>query len=181
MGVASGWVGSSAKYLTGEQWMSAAGKKLKLSTPFNMSQMVGRSMQDFSITVGRSTFVVLVQATNTQWVPVTNNYGWYSNNSTTTGAGSAVSNRVRTQNPAGSISGSLLGCAITHLHQAQDSTMMYLGLTNGPNQNFTLSFGGTNIAFTAMSFSNNTRHYRASVSKNWLFNQNGKTISVSKV
>lgn len=44
MGVASGWVGSSAKNETGEQWMSAAGSKLGLGRPFMMSQMVGRSM-----------------------------------------------------------------------------------------------------------------------------------------
>ncbi|HFR2371789.1 TPA: hypothetical protein ACHVHB_003817, partial [Shigella sonnei] len=44
MGVASGWVGSSAKSETGEQWMSAAGTKLGLGKPFMMSQMVGRSM-----------------------------------------------------------------------------------------------------------------------------------------
>ena len=181
MGVASGWVGSSAVSVTGERSMKSAGAKLKLSTPFYMSQMVGKSVQDFSITVGRSNFVVLVQATNIQIVPVNNNYGGYSNNSTTTGAGSAVSSRVQTQNPAGSINGSLLGCSITHLTQTQDSTKMYLGLTNGPNQNFTLSFDGTNISFTPLSFANNTRHYSAIVSKNWLFNQNGKTISVYKV
>ncbi|EIC6858198.1 hypothetical protein LAI66_005197, partial [Escherichia coli] len=88
MGVASGWVGSSAVSVTGERSMKSAGAKLKLSTPFYMSQMVGKSVQDFSITVGRSNFVVLVQATNIQIVPVNNNYGGYSNNSTTTGAGS---------------------------------------------------------------------------------------------
>ena len=159
MGVASGWVGSSAVSVTGERSMKSAGAKLKLSTPFYMSQMVGKSVQDFSITVGRSNFVVLVQATNIQIVPVNNNYGGYS----------------------GSINGSLLGCSITHLSQTQDSTKMYLGLTNGPNQNFTLSFDGTNISFTPLSFANNTRHYSAIVSKNWLFNQNGKTISVYKV
>ncbi len=43
MGVASGWVGSSAKNETGQQWMSAAGSKLGLGRPFMMSQMVGRS------------------------------------------------------------------------------------------------------------------------------------------
>ncbi|KDY50908.1 phage tail fiber adhesin Gp38 family protein [Escherichia coli 2-460-02_S3_C1] len=44
MGVTSGWVGSSAKSETGEQWMGAAGTKLGLSKPFMMSQMVGRTM-----------------------------------------------------------------------------------------------------------------------------------------
>ncbi|EMR7383451.1 hypothetical protein WJ707_005000, partial [Escherichia coli] len=44
MGVTSGWVGSSAKSETGEQWMGAAGTKLGLGKPFMMSQMVGRSM-----------------------------------------------------------------------------------------------------------------------------------------
>ena len=72
MGVASGWVGSSAVSVTGERSMKSAGAKLKLSTPFYMSQMVGKSVQDFSITVGRSNFVVLVQATNIQIVPVNN-------------------------------------------------------------------------------------------------------------
>ncbi|GAB7740450.1 hypothetical protein [Escherichia coli] len=44
MGVTSGWVGSSAKSETGEQWMGAAGTKLGLGKSFMMSQMVGRSM-----------------------------------------------------------------------------------------------------------------------------------------
>ncbi len=136
----------------------------------------------FSITVGRSNFVVLVQATNIQIVPVNNNYGGYSNNSTTTGAGSAVSSRVQTQKSGWFNKWFVVRLfKFTHLSQTQDSTKMYLGLTNGPNQNFTLSFDGTNISFTPLSFANNTRHYSAIVSKNWLFNQNGKTISVYKV
>ncbi|EFF9979386.1 hypothetical protein BHJ02_005010, partial [Escherichia coli] len=44
MGITSGWVGSSAKSETGEQWMGAAGTKLGLDKPFMMSQMVGRAM-----------------------------------------------------------------------------------------------------------------------------------------
>lgn len=181
MGVASGWVGSSAKAVTGQEWMSVAGNKLKLSTPFNMSQMVGRSVEDLKLVVGRSTYVVLVQATNTQWVPITNTYGGYSNNSTTTGAGSTVSNRVQTQNAAGSVSGSILGCSVTHLSQVQNTGIIYMALTNGPNQNITLSFNGTKITFLPYSYSNGVRRYEAKTATNWLFNQNGATISISVV
>lgn len=181
MGVASGWVGSSAVSVTGERTMKMAGARLKLGTPFWMSQMVGKNVRDFSITVGHSNFVILVQIPNAHVIPVTNNYGGYSNNSTTTGAGSALYKPVQTQNPAGSVNGSLLGCEITHLSQVHNTGIIRLGLTNGPEQSFTLSFDGTNITFFPYGFLSNTRHYEAKVSTNWLFNQSGKTISVSKV
>lgn len=46
MAVGSGWVGSSAKAETGEEWMSAAATKLRITArPFNMSQMVGQSVE----------------------------------------------------------------------------------------------------------------------------------------
>lgn len=46
MAVASGWVGSSAKSETGEQWMSAAATKLRITArPFMMSAMVGQSVE----------------------------------------------------------------------------------------------------------------------------------------
>lgn len=39
---APGWIGSSAANETGERWMSKAGGKVRLPTPFWMSQMAGR-------------------------------------------------------------------------------------------------------------------------------------------
>ena len=46
MSVSSGWVGSSAKAETGEQWMSAAATKLRITKrPFMMSEMIGRSVE----------------------------------------------------------------------------------------------------------------------------------------
>lgn len=37
-----GWIGSSAAAETGQRWMSAAGGKIRLPTPFWMSQMAGK-------------------------------------------------------------------------------------------------------------------------------------------
>lgn len=52
MPVSSGWVGSSAVSNTGDRWMSAAGGKLRLPTPFWMSQMVGRSRFNYQVRIG---------------------------------------------------------------------------------------------------------------------------------
>lgn len=51
MAVTGPWVGSSAKAETGEPWMAQAGAKLRLGTPFWMSNMIGRSVFNFSLTV----------------------------------------------------------------------------------------------------------------------------------
>lgn len=44
MAVTGPMVGSSAKATTGEAWMAAAGAKLRMGTPFMMSQMIGRNV-----------------------------------------------------------------------------------------------------------------------------------------
>lgn len=51
MAVTGPWVGSSAKAETGEPWMAQAGAKLRLGTPFWMSNMIGRSVFNFSLTI----------------------------------------------------------------------------------------------------------------------------------
>lgn len=184
MAIGSGWVGSSGVSTTGQRWMSAAGSKVKVNTPFWMSGLVGKAVQDFTMVVGNSTYDIMMQATNTQWVTGTMYYGGYSNNSTTTGAALAISGtnaRIPSINATGSVSGTLLGCAITHISQGKDTVYIYIGLTNGPNQSFTLSLGGTNFSFAAYSFANNTQHYRASASSNWLYNKKGQTLEGIKV
>ncbi len=184
MAIGSGWVGSSAVATSGQRWMSAAGSAVKVGKPFYMSSLIGKAMQDFTMVVGNSTYGIMMQATNTQWVTGTVYYGGYSNNSTTTGAALAISGtsaRIPSINATGSVSGTLLGCAITHISQGKGTAYIYIGLTNGPNQSFTLSLGGTNFSFAAHSFANNTRHYRASASSNWLYNKKGQTLAGVKV
>ncbi|EPS9111452.1 hypothetical protein ACVURN_004500 [Klebsiella pneumoniae] len=44
MAVTGPWVGSSAKAETGEAWMAQAGAKLRIGTPFWMSNMIGKSV-----------------------------------------------------------------------------------------------------------------------------------------
>lgn len=44
MAVTGPWVGSSAKAETGEAWMVQAGAKLRIGTPFWMSNMIGQSV-----------------------------------------------------------------------------------------------------------------------------------------
>lgn len=44
MAIGSGWVGSQAVAETGQRWMSAAGSAVKVSTPFWMSALVGKSL-----------------------------------------------------------------------------------------------------------------------------------------
>lgn len=44
MAVTGPWVGSSAKAETGEAWMAQAGAKLRIGTPFWMSNMIGQSV-----------------------------------------------------------------------------------------------------------------------------------------
>ncbi|HGP0794310.1 TPA: hypothetical protein ACLFL9_004841, partial [Salmonella enterica subsp. diarizonae serovar 53:z10:z35] len=44
MAIGSGWVGSQAVAETGQRWMSAAGAAVKVSTPFWMSALVGKSV-----------------------------------------------------------------------------------------------------------------------------------------
>lgn len=44
MAIGSGWVGSQAVEETGQRWMSAAGAAVKVSTPFWMSALVGKSV-----------------------------------------------------------------------------------------------------------------------------------------
>ncbi|UJP30166.1 hypothetical protein [Klebsiella phage Kpn6N] len=51
MAVTGPWVGSSAKATTGERWMKEAGAKLRLGTPFWMSNMIGRNVWNASITI----------------------------------------------------------------------------------------------------------------------------------
>lgn len=51
MAVTGPWVGSSAKATTGESWMAQAGAKLRLGTPFWMSNMIGRNVWNTSITI----------------------------------------------------------------------------------------------------------------------------------
>lgn len=51
MAVTGPWVGGSAKAETGERWMKEAGAKLRLGIPFMMSDMIGRSVFNFSLTV----------------------------------------------------------------------------------------------------------------------------------
>lgn len=51
MAVTGPWVGSSAKAVTGETWMAQAGAKLRLGTPFWMSNMIGRNVWNASITI----------------------------------------------------------------------------------------------------------------------------------
>ncbi|AXD22175.1 MULTISPECIES: hypothetical protein [Enterobacteriaceae] len=185
MAIGSGWVGSSAVSTTGQRWMSAAGSKVKVGTPFWMSSLVGKAMQDFTVVVGRNTYAFRAQISNGQFIQGTSSYGGFSNNSVQTGAIAATvvsgAQQPLSINATGSVSGTLLGCAITHVSQVQNATTMYIGLTNGPNQNFTLSFGGTNFTFTPSHFAYNTRHYRASTAGGWLYNQNGKTIAVTKI
>lgn len=47
MAVTGPWVGSSAKAETGERWMREAGAKLRIGTPFWMSNMIGKSVFHF--------------------------------------------------------------------------------------------------------------------------------------
>ncbi len=51
MAVTGPWVGSSAKATTGEAWMAQAGAKLRLSTPFWMSNMIGRNVWNARIKI----------------------------------------------------------------------------------------------------------------------------------
>lgn len=46
-----GWIGSSAVDETGERWMAQAGAKVRLTTPFWMSQMAGQSVYNINFTV----------------------------------------------------------------------------------------------------------------------------------
>ncbi|AKA62103.1 distal long tail fiber assembly catalyst [Proteus phage vB_PmiM_Pm5461] len=55
MAVTGPRVGSSAKKETGESSMKAAGAKLRLSTPFKMSQMIGRSVKGLIYTLDLNT------------------------------------------------------------------------------------------------------------------------------
>ncbi|QPB08776.1 tail fiber receptor binding protein [Klebsiella phage Metamorpho] len=48
MAVTGPWVGSSAKAETGQAWMKQAGEVLRMSTPFWMSNMIGRSKWHFT-------------------------------------------------------------------------------------------------------------------------------------
>lgn len=48
MAVTGPWVGSSAKAETGQSWMAQAGSVLRMSTPFWMSNMIGKSKWHFT-------------------------------------------------------------------------------------------------------------------------------------
>ncbi|HDJ1984853.1 TPA: hypothetical protein PPS74_004945, partial [Salmonella enterica subsp. enterica serovar Concord] len=45
MTINSGWVGSSAVSETGQRWMSAAGRSVRVGTPFWMRTLVGKSRE----------------------------------------------------------------------------------------------------------------------------------------
>ncbi|ARB05809.1 hypothetical protein fHeYen901_36 [Yersinia phage fHe-Yen9-01] len=45
MAIVGPWVGSSAKAETGQAWMAAAGTALRMTTPFNMSAMIGKATE----------------------------------------------------------------------------------------------------------------------------------------
>lgn len=178
MAIGSGWVGSSAVATTGQRWMSAAGSAVKVGTPFWMSGLVGKSTADFTITTGRSTYDARVQVTNMQWVVVSTNYTGFA---TATGSIQNVLSNVITVRPTGSLSGSLFGCEIRHFYQPSGYQNLYLGLVNGPAQNFSLSLNGTVLSFVNYMYLNGVRSYYALTAKNWFFNQVGATFTVSRV
>lgn len=83
--------------------------------------------------------------------------------------------------PTGSLSGSLFGCEIRHFYQPSGYQNLYLGLVNGPAQNFSLSLNGTVLSFVNYMYLNGVRSYYALTAKNWFFNQVGATFTVSRV
>ena len=142
MGVASGWVGSSAKNETGEQWMSAAGSKLGLGRPFMMSQMVGRSMGCKIATAAYR------DSLGKKWGAVGPN--WPLNQK----------NQGTIQNAGNCGVGTLVGIELqltTVVGNARPSLAVYL--QGGRASNITVNLGGNTCALTYQQVINGQHYY----------------------
>ncbi|HFW5101919.1 TPA: hypothetical protein ACIBVA_003132 [Salmonella enterica subsp. enterica serovar Chester] len=142
MGVASGWVGSSAKNETGEQWMSAAGSKLGLGRPFMMSQMVGRSLGCKIATAAYSDSMAKF------WGAVGPNWPLEQKNKGTI------------QNPGSCGVGTLIGIQlllITLAADAKPSLAVYL--QGGRASNITVNLGGNTCTVAYQQVINGQHYY----------------------
>lgn len=179
MAISGGWVGSSAVGVTGQRWISAAGSSVRVGTPFHMSTLVGKATTDFTVVTGRSTYTIRQHIPNGQIIAMPLNYTGYA-----VASGSiqnVLGNSVIAVNATGSLSGSLFGCEIRHFYQPSGYTNLYIGLVNGPAQNFNLSLNGTVLSFVQHQFMNGVRNYYALTARNWLYDQPGKSFAVSRV
>ncbi|ECN0025513.1 hypothetical protein YM29_00580 [Salmonella enterica subsp. enterica serovar Typhimurium] len=145
MGVASGWVGSSAKNETGQQWMSAAGSKLGLGRPFMMSQMVGKSV---GCKIATAYFKTSIDDKVENWGAVGADWPLVDKNKgTITGASNCGLGR-------------LVGIVLTQAHYvAGVPPTAALYISGGRASNITVTVGGVSQVFTYNSVINGFHYY----------------------
>ncbi|ELD1608249.1 putative receptor-recognizing phage tail fiber adhesin (plasmid) [Escherichia coli] len=175
MSIVSGWVGSSSVTETSQRWVSAAGAAVRVGTPFSMSNLVGKSVVDFTMTPARSSYTVTQGMIKGMTTTVN-----FSGFAVAAGSIQNVVSNVASVKAAGTLSGSLFGCEIRHFYQVSNNQKLFLGLVNGPAQNFNLSLNGTVFSFVQHANTGGVRTYAATTTTNWFYNQTGVLFSVTK-
>lgn len=117
MAVTGPWVGSSAKAETGEAWMVQAGAKLRIGTPFWMSNMIGKTVFELIFRINYHN-----QGGGTGGTTI----GFYQRGISINGAGNSANQPTLNISPVGEI-GSL--CANTAF--AGSGTPYGLSILNG--------------------------------------------------